>query len=346
MAKNNPGKTMSELKSRFDPNNPMRVGGQAVIEGVMMRAPGRVATAVRRPDGSIATRAESHVSLVERYTFLKLPVLRGAFGLVDMLMVGIRTLNYSAEVALKDDGSSPSTSGDNGHGVPPERKGAENLRLALMVGFSLVAGAALFFATPLIVTNALFNVQQDPLAFNVIAGGIRIGLLLAYLAGISLMKDVRRLFEYHGAEHKAVFAFESGGALDVATASRQSRFHPRCGTSFLLIVMLAAIILFGMLDAILLRALGGLTLSLRLATHLPLIPLVGGVSYEFIRISAKHSTTFPGRIVVAPGLWLQKITTKEPDEQQLEVALVALRSALGTESPGVLPAPLHEALAN
>ncbi len=338
---------MSDMKSRFDPNNPMRVGGQAVIEGVMMRAPGRVATAVRRPDGTIAMRGESHISLVEQYGILKFPVLRGAFGLVDMLMVGIRTLNYSAEIALQNAGDQPPVpeKKGNGGGEHAETKSADGIRLALMVAFSLLAGAALFFATPLIVTNALFNVQQDPLTFNFIAGGIRIGLLLAYLGGISLMKDVRRLFEYHGAEHKAVFAFESGGTLDVATASRQSRFHPRCGTSFLLIVMLAAIVLFGLLDAILLRALGGLTLSLRLATHLPLIPLVGGVSYEFIRISARHSTTFLGRIVVAPGLWLQKITTKEPDERQLEVALVALRSALGMESAGVIPAPLHEAIA-
>lgn len=337
---------MSDMKSRFDPNNPMRVGGQAVIEGVMMRAPGRIATAVRRADGSIATRAESHDGLVERYGLLKIPVIRGAFGLVDMLSVGIRTLNYSAEMALQDADGKPSAQEgkDNGTGAPPQTKGSDGIRLALMVAFSLVAGAALFFATPLIVTNALFDVQQDPLTFNLIAGGIRIALLLAYLGGISLIKDVRRLFEYHGAEHKAVFAFESGAPLDVATASRQTRFHPRCGTSFLLIVMLAAIVLFGLLDAILLRALGGLTLSLRLATHLPLIPLVGGVSYEFIRISARHSTSFLGRIVVAPGLWLQKITTKEPDERQLEVALVALRSALGMEPAETSPVPAHEAI--
>ena len=320
------------MKSRFDPNNPMRVGGQAVIEGVMMRAPGRIATAVRRSDGSIATRAENHEGLVERYGLLKVPVIRGAFGLVDMLFVGIRTLNYSAEMALQDaDGTTTA-------------KSADGFRLALMVAFSLIAGAALFFATPLIVTNALFDVQQDPMTFNLIAGGIRIALLLAYLGGISLVKDVRRLFEYHGAEHKAVFAFESGAPLDVETASRQSRFHPRCGTSFLLIVMLAAIVLFGLLDAILLRALGGLTLTIRLATHLPLIPVVGGVSYEFIRISARHSTSFLGRIVVAPGLWLQKITTKEPDEGQLEVALVALRCALGMEPAEASPAAAHEAI--
>jgi len=337
---------MSDMKSRFDPNNPMRVGGQAVIEGVMMRAPGRIATAVRRADGTIATRTESHDGLVERYGLLKFPVVRGAFGLVDMLFVGIRTLNYSAEMALQDAGDGEPGPDEKGNGTAPlpAANGSEGVRLALMVAFSLVVGAALFFATPLIVTNAMFDVQQDPMSFNAIAGGIRLALLLAYLGGISLLKDVRRLFEYHGAEHKAVFAFESGATLDVASASRQSRFHPRCGTSFLLVVMLAAILLFGLLDAILLRALGGLTLTVRLATHLPLIPLVGGVSYEFIRVSARHSTSFLGRIVVAPGLWLQKITTKEPDERQLEVALVALRSALALDTPEAVPVPARAAI--
>ena len=162
-----------------------------------------------------------------------------------MLFVGIRTLNYSAEMALQDADGTTTT------------KSADGFRLALMVAFSLIAGAALFFATPLIVTTALFNVEQDPMPFNLIAGGIRIALLLAYLGAISLLKDVRRLFEYHGAEHKAVFAFESGDPLDVASAARQTRFHPRCGTSFLLIVMLVAIVLFGLLDAILLRASAG-----------------------------------------------------------------------------------------
>jgi uncharacterized protein YqhQ len=298
----------------------------------MMRAPGMVATAVRKSDGTIAVRKEPHRSLGERYPVLKLPLLRGAVGLVEMLFIGIRTLNYSAEVALEN-GKQESSPGSEGHDKPLRKRKNESLTLGLTVGFSLLAGGLLFFVTPLFVTTTFFNVDQDPLRFNLVAGGIRLFLLLGYLTLISFLKDVRRLFEYHGAEHKAIFAFEAGGTLDVPTAARQTRFHPRCGTSFLLIVMLVSIVLFGILDALVIRWLGGLTLAIRLATHLPLIPLVGGISYEFIRISARHSASLLGRIVVAPGLWLQKITTKEPDEHELEVALVALRCALGLEPP-------------
>jgi uncharacterized protein YqhQ len=169
-------------------------------------------------------------------------------------------------------------------------------------------------------------------------------LFLAYLVAISRMKDVQKLFAYHGAEHKAVFAFEKGGELNVENASRQSRFHPRCGTSFLLTVLLAAIMSFALLDALLILSLGRLTVWTRLATHLPLIPIVGGISYEFIRASAKKSGTRFGRMVVAPGLWLQRITTREPDAAQLEVAIVALRSALGQDQPES-PSSSHASLA-
>jgi uncharacterized protein YqhQ len=323
------------MKNRFDANNPMQVGGQAVIEGVMMRAPGRIATAVRKADGSIVVKAEAHVSLAQRYPLLKLPILRGAVGLVEMLFIGIRTLNFSAEVAMLD---AESAGGSNGNGSPKAPAASDNFRLGLTVAFALIVGVAIFFATPLLVTTALFQVDQDPVRFNIIAGGIRLVLLLVYLGAISLMKDVRRLFEYHGAEHKAVFAFEAGAELDIPSTARYTRFHPRCGTSFLLIVMLVSILLFGFVDALLIRWLGGLTLLVRLGTHLPLIPFVGGAAYEFIRISARYSDTMIGRVLVAPGLWLQKITTKEPDEKELEVALAALRAALGIDEPA-LPVP-------
>ena len=216
----------------------------------------------------------------------------------------------------------------------------DNLRLAVAIAAALLAGAAIFFLVPLVVTTALFHVDQQPLAFNMIAGVIRLALFLAYLVAISAMKDVSRVFEYHGAEHKAVFAFERQEGLSVESAAKQTRFHPRCGTSFLLIVMLVAILLFGLFDTLMMYWLGSLSLPIRIATHLPLIPILGGISYEFIRISAKKSGTAIGRMIVAPGLWLQKITTKEPDESELEVALVALRSALGEERP--VPVPLPE----
>jgi uncharacterized protein YqhQ len=321
------------LKYRFDAQNPMVVGGQAVIEGVMMRAPGMVATAVRRPDGSIAIRKEPYLTLSERRKFFRLPVLRGAVGLIEMLIVGLRALNFSAEAALESEG----TPGNGKRKTSGKGSPGDNLRLGLTLAATLLAGAAIFFLTPLVITTAWFHVDQQPLAFNLIAGAIRLTLLLVYLLAISAMKDVRRLFEYHGAEHKVVFTFERGENLSVDSAARQTRFHPRCGTSFLLVVMLVAILLFGLLDTLLIHWLGGLSLPIRIATHLPLIPILAGVSYEFIKISARKSDTFLGRLVVAPGLWLQKITTREPDESELEVALEALRSALGEEAAAPVP---------
>jgi uncharacterized protein YqhQ len=338
------------VERRFDLDKPMQVGGQdrlgplgvggqAVLEGVMMRAPGMVATAVRRADGEIVVKKEPYLSLAEKNKLFKLPILRGAVGLIEMMVIGIRTLNYSAEVALKDAAIAERKNG-NGHPsalTPATKKKSESLRLSLTVAVSLLIGVGVFFLTPLFVTTSLFSVEQDPLRFNLIAGGIRISLLLGYLILISMMKEIGRLFQYHGAEHKAVFAFELGKRLDVQNAAGQTRFHPRCGTSFLLIVMIVSILLFGILDASIIRWLGRIDLVTRLLTHLPLIPVVGGVSYEFIRASAKRSATLIGRIVVAPGLWLQRITTKEPDEKQLEVALVALRCALGENYESLSP---------
>jgi len=164
-----------------------------------------------------------------------------------------------------------------------------------------------------------------------VAGAIRLTILLAYLVIISLMKDVKRLFEYHGAEHKAVFTFEQMGDLTPASAAQFTRFHPRCGTSFILIVMVVSMLLFSALDSALIFWLGKISLPLRLLTHLPLIPFVGGVAYEFIRWSARRSETAIGKLLVAPGLWLQRITTQEPDATQLEVALVAIKCALGID---------------
>jgi uncharacterized protein YqhQ len=318
------------LKYRFDAQNPMVVGGQAVIEGVMMRAPGMVATAVRRPDGTIAVRKEPYLSLAEKRKFFRLPVLRGAVGLIEMLIVGLRALNFSAEAALETE-PGDSSAGENGK-PSGEGTSGENLRLGLTLAAALLAGTAVFFLTPLLITTAWFHVDQQPLAFNLIAGAIRLTLFLAYLVAISRMKDVRRLFEYHGAEHKVVFTFERGEDLSVNSAAGHTRFHPRCGTSFLLVVMLVAILLFGLLDTVMIRWLGVLSLPIRIATHLPLIPILGGVSYELIKFSARKSDTFLGRLIVAPGLWLQKITTREPDGSELEVALEALRAALGEET--------------
>ena len=312
----------------YDPAKPMQVGGQAVLEGVMMRAPGSVATAVRRSNGDIVVKHERYHSVVEKYKFMKLPVLRGAVGLIDMMYLGIKTLNYSAEIAMLD--IEDEESRKNGK---QRKKGQSSLALIGTLVLALALGIGIFFVTPIVVTTKVFQFEQDALAFNLTAGLIRIVILLGYLSAIVLSKEIQRLFQFHGAEHKTVFAFELSDKLDPQTVLGYSRFHPRCGTSFLLIVMFVAILAFSLLDALLISILGSLTLVTRLLTHLPFIPIVGGLSYEVIKFSARHTTTWWGRILIAPGLWLQRITTREPDLSQTEVAIVALKCALGLDNP-------------
>jgi uncharacterized protein YqhQ len=311
-------KTWTPTNPAFNPNEPMQVGGQAVIEGVMMRAKGMIATAVRRPDGKIVVKKEEFHSLAERYPILRIPILRGAVGLLEMMYIGIKTLNYSAEIALDD------PSGDET--APKKSQSTFSLLVTLIVALAL--GIGIFFFIPLFIATLFFRVEQQPLLFNLVAGAIRITILIAYLYSISLMKDVYRLFQYHGAEHKAVFTFEQNAPLETFSAMQFTRFHPRCGTSFVLLVMLVSILLFSLLDTAVLLTYGSLSLAIRLATHIPFIPIVGGISYEVLKFSAKHATSPLGRLLVAPGLWLQKITTKEPDETQTEVSLCAIKAAL------------------
>jgi uncharacterized protein YqhQ len=323
---------LSEDKQvRFDINKPLQVGGQAVIEGVMMRAPGRIATAVRRVNGDIVVRKREYKSLSEKNKIFKMPILRGAVGLVEMMFVGIETLNFSADVAMHDIELQEQAKG-NGQEIK-KKKSVSNLRLAFTVFFALVLGIAIFFITPLIVTTKLFSIEQNAFGFNIIAGVIRLSILLIYLLAISMMKDVKRLFQYHGGEHKAVMTFESNKELNIESALLSSRFHPRCGTSFILIVVVASMVLFSIFDSVLIMWLGKITLLVRLMTHLPLIPLVGGISYEFIRWSGRKSNTTLGKVLITPGLWMQKITTKEPNASQVDVALIAMKCALGIDVP-------------
>jgi len=319
----------------YDPNKPMQVGGQAVIEGVMMRAPGAVSTAVRRANGQIIVQHQKFKSFTEKHKWLNVPIVRGAIGLIDMMYLGVKTLNFSAEIAMLDVETeklkSNSIAGNNGS--EKKSKPTSNFALVITLIFALAIGIGIFFVFPLYLTTEVFAIEQTAVAFNLTAGAIRIIILLLYMVGISLMKDVQRLFHYHGAEHKSVFAYELKAVLEPNSVKTYSRFHPRCGTSFLLIVAFVAILSFSFLDVILLKLLGTITLPVRLMTHLPFIPIVGGLAYEIIKLSAKHGTTWWGRIIITPGLLLQKITTKEPDTAQIEVALVALRCALGLEDP-------------
>jgi uncharacterized protein YqhQ len=319
----------------YDPNKPMQVGGQAVIEGVMMRAPGSVATAVRRKNGHIIVQQQKFKSVTEKIKWFNIPILRGAIGLIEMMYLGIITLNFSAEIAMLDTETKKSKeNGKNKEGnLEKKPKSQSNIAIIGTFVFALALGIGLFFVVPLYLASKVFEIEQTAVQFNLMTGAIRIIILLAYMVGISIMKDIQQLFRYHGAEHKSVFAFELKAALIPDTVKAYSRFHPRCGTSFLLIVMFVAILSFSLLDLFLLKYFGTLTFAMRLLTHLPFIPIVGGLAYEIIKYSARHSTSWWGKIVIAPGLWLQRITTKEPDDAQIEVALVALRCALGQEDP-------------
>ena len=268
-----------------------------------------------------------------KYKIFKLPILRGAVGLIEMMILGVRTLNYSAEIALQDlEGIESTSTALRTTKINTEPK--SKLKLGLTVIFALAVGILIFFITPLFITTKIFNIEQNALAFNLTAGTIRVVLLIIYMSSIAMIKDVQQIFQYHGAEHKSVFAFEAKASLTVESVRTFSRFHPRCGTSFLLIVMLTAIILFGLLDTLLIQLIGSISLPIRLATHLPLIPLVGGVAYEFIKLTSKNSESVIGKISIAPGLWLQRITTKEPDDKQIEVAIAAMQSALGPQYTG------------
>ena len=383
------------------------VGGQAVVEGVMMRTPNAYAVAVRRPDGTITHTGAQLPKWSDRYKILRLPILRGAAVLVQSMALGVKALNYSAGEAfagaqeqeqeavqvvltpavVEGEGDFAGITG----GVPgllpiptkrqpkDELKRGATASAAGSIIFALIFNVLLFIVAPLVLTNALFiaagwavpaasNAQtsvpqtqtsssastqattnaanQTPeqtawyrrawtgvryylhpvrpsVGFNLIDGMIRMSFFLIMIFSFSLLKDIRRVFEYHGAEHKTVFTWEKGLPLEVAHAKLQPRQHPRCGTSFLMIVMLVSIVLFSIVkfDSLLLNML----------TRIALVPVIAGLSYEIIRLSAKREGSLVFKLITLPGLWLQNITTKEPDDRQLEVAIYALKESLNLE---------------
>jgi uncharacterized protein YqhQ len=382
------------------------VGGQAVIEGVMMRTPSAYAIAVRRPDGTITHTGATLPKWSEKYPALKLPVLRGAAVLVQSMALGIKALNFSAaeafderEETAKEVVLTPAivegegdfagiTGGVPGlFPVPTKKSPKDELKSGSAaafgsIAFALLFNVLLFVVAPLVLTNALFvgmgwadrkaqgvetqNAQQAQTAdapaqaadnaeaapwyarayssargylkpvrptvgFNLIDGVIRMAIFLTMICSFSLAKDIRRVFEYHGAEHKTVFTWEAGLPLTVENARPQPRQHPRCGTSFLMVVMLVSIVLFSVVAFE--------TLVYNMAVRIALIPVIAGISYEIIRLSAKKEGGLVFKLITRPGVWLQNVTTKEPDDNQLEVAIVALKESLKLE-----PKPAEAAL--
>jgi uncharacterized protein YqhQ len=328
-----------DLKPNEESMPDLNVGGQAVIEGVMMRSKDKIATAVRIPSGEIVIQSEDYRSLASRYKALNIPILRGAVAFVEMLIIGIKTLNFSADIAVRE--AEKEEAAKKGETVSEKKNKQNSLYLGLTAIFALALGIGVFFLLPLAITN-LFDIRKEAVEFNLIAGAIRLTMFVAYVWIISQFGEFRRIFQYHGAEHKSIYAYEMGDELIPEKVAHHTRFHPRCGTSFILIVALLAILIYAIADTAYAIYTGHPpTLLNRFAVHLALLPIVAGTSFELLKLSGKTRENVITKILIAPGLWLQKITTKEPSRDQLEVGIAALKAALGqTESAGASRAPV------
>ena len=286
------------------------IGGQAVLEGVMMRGPSNWSLAVRKPDGEIAQLNHEIHSVMARHRVFRLPVIRGVIALGESLAIGFRALAISANYAAQEEGDDEEVSTEIG-------RGALIFAFAIAIGFAIM----LFKVTPALITNWL-PIEADG-AFVVVEGLVRVGIFIAYISVVSLLPDLRRVFQYHGAEHKAINAYEAGESLDPATVQRQSLIHPRCGTAFLLWVMVVAIFVFAFL--------GQPVWYWLIASRILLLPLIAGIAYELIRFAGKHTDNRALMTVLAPGLWLQRLTTREPTLDQIEVSVRALKEVLRLE---------------
>tara|TARA_B100000287_G_scaffold137933_1_gene129849 strand:+ start:648 stop:1586 length:939 start_codon:yes stop_codon:yes gene_type:complete len=291
------------------------VGGQAVIEGVMMRVPGAFSTAVRDPNGEIIIKREEFSSIIESSKFWSIPIFRGMASLYEAMKMGMATLQWSADVSF-----------------PDEKKDGfidELIDYGTSL-FSILLAIGLFMFLPMWITTKLLQIEKEAIWFNLSSGLFRIIFFVFYLLMISMISDIKRLFQYHGAEHKVVYNFESGKEINTMNAKSFPTQHPRCGTSFMFIVLISAIVVFSLVDTILIYFYGSISLFTRLLFHLPFIPFVSGVSYEIIKLTAKNNH-FLFHILKTPGIWLQNITTKEPDDKMIEVSISAIKNAFGDE---------------
>lgn len=295
------------------------LGGQAVIEGVMMRSPNYYTVAVRKENGDIVVRRKHQPRLIDRNKFLGLPFIRGIVMLGQTLSIGMKALNFSAEVLTREEKKAKSKENTKG-----EMSGWGKM---LMFGFAFLMAFALVVFLPLSLTDLVVGAipaLSNSLAYNTIDGLFRVLFFLSYIFLISLMPDIRRVFQYHGAEHMSVYASEREEEISVETARGHSPYHPRCGTSFLLLVMLVAIAVFSFTPHQ-----GAFWIKLLIRT--PLIPVIAGVSYEVLRLTAKLSRHRLFSVLSAPGMWLQRLTARKPDDQQLAVAVAALNQVMQLE---------------
>jgi uncharacterized protein YqhQ len=291
------------------------VGGQAVLEGVMMRSPHAWAIACRKPSGELSTYSEPLERPSDKHKWMAWPVVRGVITLGHAMGLGFKALRFSANVALDE--------------IPADEKGKKlevsGWVAAVNVIFSVGFFIFMYKYLPLVAATELKRVNPvfgEQIIFNLVDGLIRIGLFLLFIWGVSLWRDIHRVYEYHGAEHKTVFAFENGDALETHAVQKYSTFHPRCGTSFLMTVMIISILVYMLIPVT--------TFWARFAIRIALLPVIAGVSYEIIRFAAKHRGSLFA-LMTAPGLWLQRITTQPPSDDQAECAIVALDRAMALE---------------
>jgi uncharacterized protein YqhQ len=295
-------------------------GGQAVIEGVMMRGQKHVAIAVRKPNSEIVLDHHRIDSIVNRFKFLKWPFIRGVVALVETFILGIKAMTWSASQAL-DEEDAETTNGEKSVGGKAE---LSNWEITGTILFAMVLAVLLFIVTPAGTARLLNSYLGNHLwSLNVIEGTVRMTVFFIYIVLISKMKDIQRVFQYHGAEHKTIHAYEAGEELTVTNVQKYTTLHPRCGTSFLLIVMVVSIFVFALL--------GKPTLWLRIIYKISLMPVVAGISFEFVKFTGRHCENSIIKVLMAPGLYLQKLTTREPDDAQVEVAIASINEVLRRE---------------
>lgn len=291
------------------------IGGQAVIEGVMMKNQDQYAIAVRKPDGSIEVKKETYTPIGEQSAFFRLPIIRGVVNFIESLVIGTKTLTYSASFYEEDE---EKTKKDSPAGKAA-KKGGEGLLMFITVAISIILAVGLFILLPAWLAEFIRKGISSNVVVALIEGVIRLAIFLLYVFSISLMNDMKRVFMYHGAEHKTINCLEAGEPLTPENVQKYSRFHKRCGTSFLFIVMIISILFFMVINVD--------NAILRIVLRLLLVPLIAGVSYEFIRLAGRNDSWIV-KVLSAPGLWVQRLTTKEPDLDMLEVAIASVEGVL------------------
>ena len=310
------------MKEKSCPLHRTSIGGQAVIEGVMMRGPEKIATAVRKPDGEIALECKE-VGKARKSKILKFPIIRGCVNFFDSMITGVKALMYSAKFfEVDEDGNQKEEEPGKFEAWLEKKLGSEKAMNAVIyfsVVLSLFLSVGLFMVLPWATTLFLGIFIKNNFLLTLAEGGVRLVIFLAYLALTSLMKDIKRVYMYHGAEHKTIHCYESGAELTVENVRNHSRLHPRCGTSFLLIVMVISVLVFSFIS--------WNNPLIRLVLRLALLPVVAGISYEIIKFAGRHDNWFT-RAISAPGKWLQYITTKEPDDSQIEVAIESMKAVI------------------